>query len=334
MKLTASSSILTVAILSCFILWIQPLSSQQSAPSGEAQYHVVHGWPILPDGQALGQATGVGVDSHDNVFVFHRAGRRWSDPFPPDPIKYATIACFDGKTGRQIASWGEDIFIMPHGLTIDNEDNLWLTDVGRHQVFKFDQDGQLLLTLGEQKVPGSDEKHFNLPTDVAVLQDGSFYVSDGYGNTRVVRFSAQGEFLFEWGTPGSAPGEFGLPHGIAVDENERVFVADRSNSRIQIFDSTGIFLAEWKSQELGRPYSMAIGTDNSVYVVDGGDQIFPFRSKAIKLTAQGDVLTQFGRWGNYDGQFLLAHDIALDSKEAIYVVDAWGQRVQKFVQKR
>ena len=141
MKLTASSSILTVAILSCFILWIQPLSSQQSAPSGEAQYHVVHGWPILPDGQALGQATGVGVDSHDNVFVFHRAGRRWSDPFPTDPIEYVTIVCFDGKTGRPITSWGEDIFIMPHGLTMDSEDNVWLKDVGRHQVFKFDHDG-------------------------------------------------------------------------------------------------------------------------------------------------------------------------------------------------
>ncbi|HIG56559.1 MAG TPA: 6-bladed beta-propeller [Candidatus Latescibacteria bacterium] len=141
--------------------------------------------------------------------------------------------------------------------------------------------------MGERKAPGSDEKHLNLPTDVAVLQDGSFYVSDGYGNTRVVKFSAQGEFLFEWGTPGSGPGEFDLPHGIAVDENERVFVADRSNSRIQIFDSTGTFIAEWKSQGLGRPYSMAIGSDNSVYVVDGGDPIFPFRAKAIKFTVQG-----------------------------------------------
>jgi len=334
MKLPASFSTLSVAVLSYFILWIQPLSSQQYAPTREAPYHVVHGWPILPDGLALGQATGVGVDSDDNVFVFHRAGRRWSDPFPTDPIEYSTIACFDGKTGRQIASWGEDSFIMPHGLTIDSEDNIWLTDVGRHQLFKFDHDGQLLLTLGERGKPGSDEKHFNLPTDVAVLADGSFYVSDGYGNTRIVKFSAQGEFLFEWGTPGSESGQFDLPHGIAIDENRRVFVADRNNSRIQIFDPTGKFLAEWKSQKLGRPYAIAFGTDNSVYVVDGGDQIFPFRSKVIKLTAQGDSLTHFGRWGNYDGQFLLAHDIAIDSKGAIYVVDAWGQRVQKFIQKR
>ena len=102
---------------------------------------MLHGWPILPDGLALGQATGVGVDSHDNGFVFHRAGRRWSDPFPTDPIEYVTIVCFYGKTGRPITSWGEDIFIMPHGLTMDSEDNVWLKDVGRHQVFKLDHDG-------------------------------------------------------------------------------------------------------------------------------------------------------------------------------------------------
>ena len=135
----------------------------------------------------LGQATGVGIDSRDNVFVFHRAERRWSEPFPTDPIQYSTISCFDGKTGRQIASWGEGMFIMPHGLTIDHEDNVWLTDVGRHQVFKFSPDGQLLLTLGERAVPGTDASHFNLPTDVAVLPDGSFYVSDGYANKGILR---------------------------------------------------------------------------------------------------------------------------------------------------
>ena len=323
---------MTIAILCGFILWIQPLSSQQSEPPSDTDYHVVHGWPILPDGLMLGQVTGVGIDSQDNIFVFHRAERRWSEPFPTDPIKYSTIACFDGKTGRQIASWGENIFTMPHGLTIDDEDNVWLTDVGRHQVFKFSHDGQLLLTLGERAVPGTDASHFNLPTDVGVLPDGSFYVSDGYANTRVLKFSAEGKFLFEWGTPGSEPGEFDLPHGIAVDKNGRVFVADRGNSRIQIFDSSGAFLAEWKSNQLGRPYAVAIGTDNSVYVVDGGDQTIPFRSKAMKLNAKGDILTQFGRWGNYDGQFLLAHDVAVDRKGNIYVVDAWGQRVQKFIQ--
>ena len=332
MKPPASFPIMAVAILCGSILWIQPLSSQQSEPHSDTDYHVVHGWPILPDGLMLGQATGVGIDSHDNVFVFHRAERRWSEPFPKDPIKYSTIACFDGETGRQIASWGENMFIMPHGLTIDDEDNVWLTDVGRHQVFKFSHDGQLLLTLGEREVSGTDESHFNLPTDVAVLPDGSFYVSDGYDNTRVLKFSAAGKFLFQWGTPGSEPGEFDLPHGIAVDRNGRVFVADRGNSRIQIFNPTGAFLAEWKSSQLGRPYAVAVGIDNSVYVVDGGDQTIPFRSKAMKLNAKGDVLTQFGRWGNYDGQFLLAHDVAVDRGENIYVVDAWGQRVQKFVQ--
>jgi NHL repeat len=137
--------------------------------SEQGHYRVVHGWPILPDGYMLGQATGVGVSSRNQVFVFHRAGREWSEPFPIDPIPTATIAVFDGATGQQVAAWGAGLFIMPHGLTIDDEDNVWLTDVGRHQVYKFTSDGRLLFTLGEAGVPGDDRSHFNLPTDVAVL---------------------------------------------------------------------------------------------------------------------------------------------------------------------
>ena len=301
----------------------------------EDGYAVLHGWPELPIGRTLGQATGVAVDSHNHVFVFHRAGREWSDSFPAEPIEASTVIVFDGETGEMVTEWGGNMFVMPHGLSIDAEDNVWLTDVGRHQVFKLSHDGEILLTLGEDRVPGADSKHFNLPTDVAVLEDGGFFVSDGYANTRVIKYSSEGQFQFQWGQKGSKEGQFDLPHGIAVDGESRVYVADRSNSRVQVFDREGSFVAQWKSTEIGRPYAVAIGPDEKAFVIDGGDQPLepPDRSRALKLSLNGEVETTFGRFGNYDGQFLLGHDIAVAKDGAVYVVDAWGMRVQKFLAK-
>jgi peptidylamidoglycolate lyase len=295
------------------------------------RFEVVHGWPQLPEGRILGQATGVDVDSRGNVFVFHRARRTWSTDTSLPPIDESTVEVFDGASGRHLRSWGADRFLMPHGLTIDHEDNVWVTDTLLHQVFKFRPDGELLLAVGQARVPGADARHFNLPTDVAVLPDGSFYVSDGYGNARVVKFSAAGDYEFEWGRPGAGPGEFALPHAIDVDADGRVYVADRSNARVQVFDGAGRFLAQWQGRELGRPYSVAVTRTRAV-VVDGGDQPErgPDRSGAAVVDLAGNVLSRFGRFGNQDGQFRLAHDVAVASDGSIYVVDAWGQRVQKF----
>jgi peptidylamidoglycolate lyase len=295
-------------------------------------YSVVHGWPELPPGEVLGQATGVGVDSHGNVWVFHRAGRVWADPPPTEPISRPTVWVFDARTGALLRTWGVDIFLMPHGLTIDGADNVWLTDVGLHQVFKFSPDGRLLLRLGEAGKPGADSSHFNRPTDVAALKDGSFLVSDGYKNTRVVKFAADGTFLQTWGSPGSGPGQFDLPHGVAADASGRVYVADRANSRVQVFDGDGRFLAEWRHSDIGRPYAIAFDSFGNAYVADGGDQPTapPDRSGVAVLDSHGRVLTRFGRFGNYDGQFRIAHDIAVGPDGSVYVADAVGQRVQKF----
>jgi peptidylamidoglycolate lyase len=235
---------------------------------------------------------------------------------------------------------------MPHGLTIDSENNVWLTDVALHQVFKFSPDGKRLLVLGEARVPGADQTHFNMPTDVAVLPDGSFYVSDGYGNSRVVKFSATGKFQFEWGRRGTGPGEFDLPHSVDTDTNGRVYVSDRSNARVQVFDRSGKYLAQWRSAELGRPFSVAIAGNRAV-VVDGGDQslcsVAPSvateaecgldRSGAAEVDLNGKVLSRFGRFGNYDGQFRVAHDVAVARDGSIFVVDVGGQRVQRFVRR-
>lgn len=304
--------------------------------AGPPEFRVVHGWPRLPDGEILGQATGVGVDSKDNVWVFHRAGREWSDPMPEKPIDRPTVALFDGRSGKMLRSWGANRFVMPHGLTVDANDNVWLTDVGTHQIFKFSPSGSLLMVVGERRVPGSDKTHFNLPTDVAVLEDGSFYVSDGYANTRVVRFASNGRYQLEWGKRGSGAGEFDLPHAIALDARGRVYVADRSNARVQVFSPSGRFLRQWKGQGIGRPYSVAIAAADRAVVVDGGEQPEqgPDRSGAAVVDLEGNIVSRFGRFGNQDGQFRLAHDVAVDRSGSVYIVDAWGQRVQKFVRPR
>lgn len=292
------------------------------APAGSGSYQVVHGWPQLPEGYAFGQVSGVGVDSHHHVFVFHRGE-------PP-------VFCFDGATGKVVASWGDGMFAKPHGLAIDHQDNVWVTDIELHQVFKFTHDGELLMTVGVKRMPGLDAEHLNGPADVAVTPTGDFYVADGYGNSRVAKFSAQGEFLFDWGKKGGQPGEFDLPHGIAVDGDGRVYVADRGNSRLQIFDANGKFLAEWKKPELGRPWDVAMGPDGRVYVMDGGDLMPkpPDRGRVVILDRKGNVLDEFGSFGSYDGQFYWGHALAIDASGDVYVGDVnVGMRVQKFMRK-
>lgn len=298
----------------------------------EPHYEVARDWPALSEEQSLGLCAGVGVDSQGNVFVFHRNARVWATPFPEEPIPEPTVTVLDGKTGKVLSSWGAGEFIMPHGLTIDHEDNVWLTDVGRQQVFKYTHDGRLLLTLGERGEAGDDQTHFNLPTDVAVLPDGSFYVSDGYRNTRVVKFDAQGHYQFEWGGKGEEPGKFNLPHGIALDSRGRVYVCDRSNARLQVFDPEGKFLAEWKGPQIGRPYGVSVGTNDHIFLVDGGDQIArqPGRSKAVELDPEGKVVATFGSYGEEPGQFRLGHDIAVARDGAVYIAEGKGRRVQKF----
>lgn len=320
-------------ILNLGLAWVTLKILATPAPSGQP-YHLITNWPQLPEGMALGQVSGVAVDSQGQVFVFHRADRVWQgENFGLDKISAPTVAVLDGESGELISQWGADTFVIPHSLTIDQDDNLWLTDVGLHQVFKFDRAGHLLLVLGEPGVPGTDETHFNMPTDVAVATDGSFYVSDGYGNARVIHFSAAGEFLQQWGTAGDGPGQFSVPHGLALDAQGQVYVADRGNARLQIFTAEGEWLATWASREIGRPWTVRLGPDGAVYVVDGGDQreFWPDRGRILKLDTSGNVLAAFGAYGAEPGQFIWPHTLALAPDGSLYVGEvATGMRVQKF----
>jgi peptidylamidoglycolate lyase len=324
-----------VPLLGPLLLLLAPMQANGQLPENQA-YKVVHGWPQLPDGIILGGVAGVGVDSRGTVWVFQRGGRQWSDPMPKDPIAAPTVVAFNGATGKVEGAWGARRFIMPHGLTIDAQDNVWLTDVGLHQVFKFSSKGELLLTVGEAGVPGSDAQHFNRPTDVAVLADGSFYVSDGYLNTRIAKFAPAGRFVSEWGKPGNGEGQFDLPHALAIDAVGHVYVADRENDRVQIFDARGRFLRQWKSPELGRPFALTLLPGGLAAVVDGGEQPKngADRSGVAIVKQDGTVVERFSRFGNYDGQLQQGHDIASDTRGNIYVVDIGGERVQKFARSR
>ena len=307
-----------------------------AAPVPAPDYAVVHGWPQLPEGRVLGSAAGVGVTRDGTVLVLHRADRIWSEPLPTDPITSPVITEFNSVSGALVHEWGAGLLAMPHGLTVDSQDNVWLTDVALHQVFKFTREGKLLLTLGTRGMPGNDASHFNRPTDIAVLPDGSFYVSDGYRNTRIVKFTAAGRFDFQWGAPGTGPGQFDTPHAVTLDADGRVYVADRENDRVQVFTPRGQFIAQWKGAEIGRPYSVAMLGSAFALIADGGEQPDgpPERSGVSVVSRAGAQLQRLGRWGNYDGQFMMAHDVAGDADGNFYAVDIAGRRVQKFAPRR
>jgi len=158
-------------------------------------------------------------------------------------------------------------------------------------------------------------------------------VSDGYKNTRVARFDATGRYEFEWGGKGAEPGKFNLPHGVALDRQGRVYVCDRSNARLQVFDPMGKFLHEWKGAAIGRPYGVSLDADGHVFLIDGGDQSTtqPGHGKVVELDAEGKVLESFGSFGRGPGQFQLGHDVAVASDGAVYVADTKSERMQKFI---
>ena len=315
-------------------VWVVAKYRASPPPSGEA-YHLVPDWPRLPEGLVLGQVAGVDVDSKGNVYIFHRAERFWGgEEIKPEFIASPTVLVLDGESGEVIDQWGANTFVMPHGLTIDKEDNVWLTDVGLHQVFKFNAAGTLLITLGERGVPSEDAEHFNMPTDVAIADDSTFYVSDGYRNSRVTKFSPDGKYITSWGSKGANAGQFDVPHSIAIDSQGRIYVADRGNARIQIFDQTGQFIEEWKDSSLGRPWAVRFESAGNTYVVDGGDQnqFWPDRARILKLDTEGNLLASFGSYGKAPGQFIWPHTIAIGTDGAIYVGEvATGMRIQKFV---
>lgn len=325
-----------VLLLPCFLAACKNNAQKHSLTNSDHQYTLLKNWPALPADMLLGNPAGIGIDTNQHLFVFRRANREWplTGSMPDTPIAAKTILELDPQTGSLLNSWGDSLFIMPHGLTVDHHNNIWVTDVGLHQVFKFSHEGQLLLTLGEAEVPGKDSLHFNLPTDVAIAQDGTFYVSDGYGNSRVVKFSPTGQYLLEWGTKGSGKGAFNIPHAITLDSEGKVYVADRENKRVQVFDSRGRFLDQWTDPSFGRICSITYSKEKNQFVaVDDATSWFNLKhngSDVIILDSTGKILTRFGRSGSYTGPVCWYHDVAIDSSGNIYTGDILGNQLQRF----
>ncbi len=297
------------------------------------RYEEVREWPRLAADVQMGEAAGVAVDSRGHVFVFHRPGRGFepsATALLPDPA----VLELDPETGQVIQSWGAGLFLVPHGISIDAHDNVFLTDVGLHQVFKFSRDGRRLLTLGEARVGKWDATHFNQPTDVAIRPDGAFYVSDGYVNSRVALFDAQGAWVREWGRAGSGSGEFSNPHGLAlVSRGADVIVADRQNARLQVFDRAGRFTRQWRgvreAPTTGRVFSVATDAEDALYLGIRRADYDTRHTGVVKLDRQWRIVSAIGFGQPGDPVFNAVHDVAVGADGAIYVAETRTRRVVK-----
>ena len=298
------SSILTKVLL-CGLVLAAPAQTESDFPA--MHYTVDPGWPVLPQGWNFGEVAGVAADGKGHVFVFHR-GEHPIMEFDPD--------------GRMVRSWGEGLFVRPHAIRVDPEGNIWTVDNDAHQVLKMDSSGRVRMVVGRYGRGGESDEEFNRPTDVAFAPNGDFYVSDGYGNSRVVKFSKEGRFLTAWGKKGDKEGEFNLPHSIVVDREGRVYVGDRENYRLQVFDPEGRFLTQWR--HVGSPWGLEIWKDETLFIADGHND------RILKVTLAGEVLGAFGRNGRMAGDLNFVHHLGIDATGNIFASEIKNQRVQKF----
>jgi hypothetical protein len=243
--------------------------AQADPNSAPNPYRTVENWAKLPAGRTWGQVISADIDRDGkSIWVVERCGGTScanSDLAP--------VLKFD-SSGKLVQSFGAGMIVRPHGLFIDKNNNVWVTDGDAEngkgdQVFEFSQDGKVMLRLGKAGVAGDGPDTFNKPSDVLVAPNGDIFVADGHGpgsNARIVKFSADGKFIRAWGEEGTRPGEFNNPHSLAMDSKGRLFVADRGNSRVQIFDQSGKFLEEWR--QFGRPSGVFIDKHDVLYVAD------------------------------------------------------------------
>lgn len=294
---------------------------------GKLRYKLIKDWGRTLEDSVLDDIPGVYADSDDRIYALTRGEN--------------SVMVFD-KNGNYLRSWGKGIFVRAHGIFIGPEDEIYCVDDNGHVLYKFSAEGDLLMTIGNKGQPSNSgcvnkdfrtikqgSPPFNFPTNVALSPNKEIYVSDGYGNSRIHKFAPDGSLVLSWGEPGSRPGQFNLPHSIQVSADNRVYVADRENSRIQIFNSNGEFLEEWT--DLVRPTDLFIDKKGYIYVAELGKRVGLYDwmeaptsdtpcSRISIFNFKGELLLRWGQAdGSLPGNFYAAHGICVDSEGSIYV---------------
>ena len=305
-------------------------------------YRTVERWFQLPEGRTMGSSSAVFVAPSGHIWIAERCGVNScaGSNLPP-------VLEFD-PSGKLLTSFGAGMFIFPHGIWIEKDGSIWLTDgqgaEGKgHQVFKFNPQGKILMTLGKAGVAGDGPDTFNQPNAVAIAPNGDIFVSDGHnvgrGNARVVKFSKDGKFIKQWGGHGTRPGEFEMPHTLAFDSKGRLFVGDRGNNRIQIFDRDGKFLEEWK--QFSRPSGIFIDKNDVMYVTDSestdreGYGHNPGWKRGIRVGSakDGTVYAFIPDPSPGTGSTSAAEGVTADAQGNIYGAEVGPKDVKKYVKK-
>ena len=338
-----------------------PAFAQQTVPV--IPFTSVPNWPDLPNGQNFGEVPGVSVDSKGNVYVFSR-----SSPAVAGPAYGAAAGQlfeFD-QNGKFIREIGKGLygFAEAHSVRIDKNDNIWAIDKGSDMIIEFNQAGRVVMVFGRKKEADENptgwahvnpplppqESSFREPTDIAWDSNGNIYITDGYINSRVAKFDKNGDYVKMWGSPGTGPGQFNLPHSIVIDKDDNVYVGDRSNHRVQVFDTDGNFKRMFEvdvppdlstkstngntptgdalKAQIGAPNSLCIPPDNP-NVMFLGESTYPGR--IFKLKLDGTVLGVIGKSGRLLGEFSGAHALACPSEHLIYAAETSNWRVQKLI---
>ena len=345
--------------LAFLVLLAGPALAQQSAP--EIAFDSVPNFPNLPNGMNFGEVPGVAVNSKGHIFVFTRSNSAHGPAYAPTA---AQLLEFDAN-GEFVREIGKDLYAwaFAHSVRIDKDDNIWAIDKGSDMIVKFNPAGRVQMVFGRRKESAEAEtkpwEHvqpplppidgmFRQPTDVAWDSQGNIYISDGYVNSRVAKYDKNGDWVKSWGEPGTGPGQFHLPHSIAIDRNDNIYVGDRSNHRVQVFDTEGKFLrmfsvdvppvpgthAVYGPTPTGARLTEVTGAPNSLCITSGPNQVLflgesTFPGRIFKLSLEGKVLGVIGRSGRQLKQFSGAHALACPSENEIYAAETANWRVQK-----